>query len=238
VDLPVQPIFPSQYKLELTTPPPESVITRDPMDPSFGAAYGVLVAYEDLNDDGRLDLVPNDAGAFLDKIIATNTDLAIVYLESTTGSLPPGATANVSGSVVLGYNLLTTNCTPADGTNKAPDGGFCDWNVFLPISTPYDLPLSSDPTLNELMCQGYASGSGASGGGGTGSLWNVSSEGTPPGGYPAPGAPGLTCNADGMGYATNTCVTQQENLCTSSTFCTELDVVLAGAPVPAGWPCP
>jgi hypothetical protein len=71
-DIPVEAVFPSQYVLRLTDPPPAAVFV------SYGPiryANGVVVAYEDLNENGKLDLVPDDAGAFIDRIVATNASL-------------------------------------------------------------------------------------------------------------------------------------------------------------------
>jgi hypothetical protein len=234
-DVPVEPVFPSKYALRLTEPPPDAVLMHPSGYPEIGAAYGVVVAYEDLNGNGRLDLVADDAGAFIDRIVATNPSLALFYITSSTGTLPAVALTSPPSPPTLGYNLITQSCTPVDGGLTGPDGGFCDWNVFLPIGTAYDLSFSDDPKLNSLMCASEGTSGGASG---TGSGWNVSQQGTPPGGYPAVGASGLTCASDGMSYTTETCVTVQENLCTSTTQCTELAVSLGGAPKPSGWPCP
>jgi hypothetical protein len=85
------------------------------------------------------------------------------------------------------------------------------------------------------MCQTTASSGGGSG---TGFLWNVNAEGPPDGGYPPPGAPGLTCSADGSSYTTHACQTVSINLCASATMCMDEQVVLGGAAKPAGWPCP
>jgi hypothetical protein len=232
-DLPVQPVFPSQYVLQLTEPPPASVFSHN--DGSVASvAYGVLVAYEDLNGDGVLDLVANDAGAFVDRVVATNPALAIFYIDSTTGVLPPIPSGTFFGTPTLGYNLMTQDCTPLDGSLMGPDGGYCDWNTFLPMSHPYDLPFSNDPTLNSLMCQTSPTGFSSV----TGSLWNVDTEGPPPDGYPSPGAPGLACSADGATYTTQTCRTVPRNLCASEAVCADEQVVLGGAARPSDWPCP
>jgi hypothetical protein len=233
-DLPVQAVFPSQYMLQLTEPPPPSAISHDPGHPEFSFAYGVLVAYEDRNGNGTLDLVPDDAGGFIDRIVATNPSRALVYLDSSTGSLPSPDAA--TGTPTLGYNLITQDCTPLDGSLMGPDGGYCDWNVFLPISTnSYDLPFSSDPKLNDLMCQTYGTTGSSSD---SVTTWDVNTTGAPPGGYPVPGAQGLTCEADGSSYTTQACRTVAMNLCVSQDVCMGEQVVLGGAAMPAGWPCP
>ena len=60
------------------------------------------------------------------------------------------------------------------------------------MSTLYDLQVSTDPEVNQLMClqTGQSGGSGAGG-----SDWIVSREGPPDGGYPEAGAVGLVCNS-------------------------------------------
>src|SRR6266567_2779339 len=49
IDLPVQPVFPSEFKLELREPPPREMF--DPVNdaPGYRLSYGALVAYEDMN---------------------------------------------------------------------------------------------------------------------------------------------------------------------------------------------
>jgi hypothetical protein len=240
-DLPVQAGFPSQYTLPLTEPPPAAALEHSSNYPGIAGADGVVVAYEDLNGNGRLDLVADDAGAFVDRIVAGNSNLGLIYYSSTTGSLPDFA-ASLPSPPKLGYNVVTQSCIPLDGGFRGPDGGFCDWNVYLPISTPYDLIFSDDPTLNSLMCgsKGYVLSSGWSAGGSSGSSsdsdWNVSENGTPPSGYPEAGI----CSSDKRTYQTGGCQLVQETVCTSVTECTSPEdfVLDPDASMPPDWPCP
>jgi hypothetical protein len=239
-DLPVQAGFPSNYTLPLTEPPPAAALAHPINYPEISGADGVVVAYEDLNGNGRLDLVADDAGAFVDRIVAGNSNLGLIYYSSTTGSLPDIVTS-LPSPPTLGYNVVTQSCIPLDGGITGPDGGFCDWNVYLPISTPYDLVFSDDPTLNSLMCgsKAYVLTSGSSSGGGTsgtGDDWNVSENGTPPLGYPEAGI----CSSDKRSYQTGGCQLVQETVCTSVTECTAPEDFFLDmdATVPPDWPCP
>jgi hypothetical protein len=108
---------------------------------------------------------------------------------------------------------------------------------WLPITSPYDLTESSDPNLNQIMCKDGAWGSSTSSTLGYGP-WMISTQGTPPGGYPSPTDPGLTCQG-ATGYFYLRCVTMQPSVCgPSTTNCTNIQVELGGASPPPGWPCP
>jgi hypothetical protein len=234
-DLPVQPVFPSSFVIQLTAPPPASAIQPLPGSDSTSIALGAVVAYEDLNGNGQLDLVPDDAGAFIDKIVGANESMYLVYI---AGALSPALNAKQTGTPTLGYNLgRASSCqVMPPGPGATADGGqTCsqDKDEWLPITTPYDLPLSSDPQVNQIMC---ANGTSASGGGSFPSVWDVGRQGTPPGGYPAPGSPGLTCNGS-TSYEFQVCQTKQL-LCSTETDCFGSSVMLGAASPPPGWPCP
>src|SRR5882672_9906697 len=72
IDLPVQPVFPSEFQLELREPPPLEMF--DPVNdaPGYRLAYGALVAYEDWNQNGKLDLVDGTSPNFVDRIIGAS----------------------------------------------------------------------------------------------------------------------------------------------------------------------
>lgn len=252
-DLPVQPVFPSQFVIHLDSPPPQGVMFSPKGDTSSGfqVAFGFVVAYEDLNGNGKLDLVQSDAGAFVDKIVGANESLALVYLQ---GTIPSGGNlADSSGTLPSpGYNLYAmANCTlpPPDvsatggctdgGTSGSPsapaaDGGTCVPSQWLGIDTPYDLAVSAAPEINQLMCQSF--GQGGSTAGASGAPWYVDKQGTPPGGYPPAGAQGLVCtSATSYDYAQ--CQTIHDGLCDETQNCTYTSVDLGSAPTPPGWPC-
>ena len=328
-DLPVRPVFPSSFVVQLDGPPPAAALhVQEGYD--FPVGEGVVVAYEDLNGNGKLDLVPDDAGAFIDQIVGANEDMALIYIG---GPIPPQLAQNqqnIIGTPMSGYNIVRApkvTCggstgsggsssgagsnamggsngsssgaasssgadsnsgagsgssggagsaapaeagAPADPGLMASDGGPCvippaEW---LPMTTTYDLTVSSDPQVNQIMCQnggwggapssstcsgppeGAASSSGASSdasGSASSSdpsppcahAWDVGTQGPPPGGYPSPGDPGLTCIGANV-FIFQQCVTVQQ-ICeaTPVTNCTGIGtVVLGSASRPPDWPCP
>jgi hypothetical protein len=167
-DLPVSPVFPSNYVLDLHEPPPADAIEQGPAGSGITGAIGFLVAYEDLNGNGALDWSA-DAGTFVDRIAAVNPYLILYYLQgdlSAFGQSSPGAQGAI-GIPVEGYNLVAPDCIPVDGGTTGPDGGVCKMNTFLPMSHPYDLQFSDNPALSTLICSKGSGGTSGSGGGGT-----------------------------------------------------------------------
>jgi hypothetical protein len=233
-DLPVRPVFPSNFVIQLDQPPPQGAFITSNQGLTFQIARGFVVAYEDLNGNGKLDLVQDDAGAFVDKIVGANTQgMSLIYLQ---GTLPPnnaGLVDSSGKSPSLGYNLYSVVPCAGDGGD---DGGInrCREAHWFDVSAPYDLEVSKDPEVNQLMCADFGSGGAQTSAGGTG--WSVDTQGTPPGGYPTPGANGLTC-IDGTSYAYSQCQVVHNGLCEETNNCTQLIVHLGRAPAPAGWPC-
>lgn len=230
-DLPVQPKFPSAFELSLTAPPPAEAMFPAKIanggSADLQAAYGFVVAYEDQNGNGKLDLVQNDQHTFIDKIVGTNRTLGLFYLAGTA-SQSSGTSASAGSIPSPGYNFVTvTACTDAPC-----DDGFR--TQFSSLSTPYDLELTSDPEVNQLMCLNYGKGS-ASASGSNIPDWNVAQQGTPAGGYPLPGSPSLSCIQDG--YTVQDCTEISTGLCEEHIDCHVKTVVLGGAAKPAGWPC-
>jgi hypothetical protein len=229
-DLPFQPTFPSSFTIELQNPPPQAAMIDPGKGGQFKVAIGFVVAYEDLNGNGKLDLVTDANGAFIDKIVGTSPDLAVFYLE---GSIPPGVTDSNGNAPPLGYSLFRQDPPPS----LCADAGSGSAGAWLPMSTAYDLEISSDPEVNQIMCANYGQGAHSEGSGGA--SWNVAQQGKPPSGYAAPGTPGLQCACDGSNYTVQTCKVVHTGLCEEVTSCTETQaVVLGGATKPAGWPCP
>ena len=235
-DLPVQPVFPSNFVIQLDEPAPQSALVSPAPWPSdrgpltFQIAEGFVVAYEDLNGNGKLDLVQDDAGTFVDKIVGANTqEMILVYLQ---GALPPDSVGLVDSSgksPSLGYNLYSVLPCAGDG-GDAGCTAQCREAHWFDVNSPYDLEVSNDPEVNQLMCANFgAHGSSAS------TSWSVDMQGTSPGGYPAPGANGLTCQA-AASYTYSQCQVVHDGLC-EETNCTELMVNLGNTPAPAGWPC-
>ena len=128
----VKPTFPSSFSLDFTDVPPDSVMFDianiecggPPCDKPDAAplhipiALGVLVVYEDVNRNGKLDLVAPGAPAYVDKIVGEST--VIVYTEQP---LPQDqnyfSIPGIDGSVLkAGYNwdrVHRWDCEPGDG---------------------------------------------------------------------------------------------------------------------------
>ena len=64
-------------------------------------AIGTVVAYLDQNHNGKLDLVPDNATSYVDRILAADQELTIEYFEG-----PIGLTDTFGHGAKDGYNLL------------------------------------------------------------------------------------------------------------------------------------
>jgi hypothetical protein len=321
-DLPVQPVFPSSFVVQLDGPPPAAALATLPQLDNVPVAQGVVVDYEDLNGNGQLDLVPSSAGAFIDRVVGANEQLSLAYFG---GPVPPQATQNSVGTPTPGYDLLqvqppdcptgwpgsssgaasssssgavsisssgsssgagpsfdagpsssssssstgsssssgaATTSSSSSGSGSmagteagAPEAGVasndgdtnpdapfpgCQFHPaeWLPITTAYVLTVSSDPMVNQIMCQNGGSSNQPSGGTGGGYGWDVGTQGTPPGGYPSPTDPDLRCESS-TSYMLTHCTTVQQGLCGPiMTNCMSISVSLGTASPPPGWPCP
>ncbi len=280
VDLPVQPVFPSKFKIDLRDAPPADVLwdpfakAQNPSDPpqtggssppqpadpaapgtrgaqvglqggaavgpSVRVGVGAVVAYEDLNGNGKLDLVDENAAQFLDRIVAANDQTLLIYFDGA----PPADPELRDGKgqyPTPGYNLYRqgTGCAETDFGGAGTKGGApappCtpiapEW---LAMTTLYDLALATDPKFGTLMCKsGNDSVSSASGGG--------AAHAGRPATYPPSADPNLFCSTDGSGYTygKSSCTTISQGPCRGSvTTCTPVDFWERPTPVPADWPC-
>jgi len=232
-DLPVQPVFPSQFALSLTAPPPADALFPAKGDDKASTdgievAFGFVVAYEDQNGNGKLDLVESSDSAFIDKIVGANSSMAVIYLAAGDMSALGQDAADSYGNLpTRGYGLLSiTSCTDAPCATGIR-------SQYFSINEPYNLVVTSDPEVNQLMCLHYGESSASTGGG---SAWDIALQGNPAGGFPAPGTEGLTCVGDT--YSIEHCTTTHTGLCEKRTDCKIDSVTLGGAAKPAGWPCP
>jgi hypothetical protein len=227
-DLPVEPMFPSRFAVPLHHPPPEGAMMGVDGFPGARVAFGALVAYDDRNGNGALDLVGDDATAFVDAILGGNPTLAIAYFEGELPKLPGGT------SPPPGYTLVMPNPVCAGQEPDHPES--CDWDTLIPIDRPYELKVEKDPEVSTLMCQrsGFNKGSSTFT---TTRTWDVATGGAPPSGYPEPNADGLVCGASGSSYQQSLC-RRRGQLCHVETDCEIWTVELQDAPRPPGWPCP
>jgi hypothetical protein len=215
-ELSLAPKFPASFELDIHQLPPHSAMQTDNLLPNLKLAAGAVVGYEDVNGNGKLDMVDSDAAEFVDHVVATNEHMIVLYAEGsaeTFAALPP----EWSG-IEPGFNLMQLEV--ADGFVSLQ---------FHPMSTMYDLFLSTDPRVAELMCK---SSPGESAGGGA----EIHME--QPATYPDPSDPHLTCGLNGESYVLEQCTTISEGPCKGTvTSCTG-HTWWRPDPVPADWPCP
>jgi len=247
MDVLATPVFPSKFRLELRDPPPTTAMVRpsearepDPTTdhPGFGFdtqsrplnnqagsgayAIGSVVAYEDLDGDGRLGLIDANTPPS-DRILGANEELLVVYVEGDVNAFetPPPK---------RGYNLYRSpRCTRGerDVTPVCPPG------TWLSTTTPYELPLTAEPQLAEKMCS-------AAGGEMSASPDKVTGPAPAPGpnGWPDRNDPNLLCSADGKSYVTYDCYEVSKGLCKGThQGCNQYKWTLPSTTPPPEWPC-
>jgi hypothetical protein len=280
-DVPVEPVFPSKFRVVLRNPPPEEAMVpandvfevpsdepgvpepfplpndgregapvaaskgglrasalraqENALPPDLRVAMGTLVAYVDDNRNGRLDLVEEGAPGFVDRVVATNDGLLLGYFEGTIPSPFP----EFEAPPAPGYNFLVDTCAGGDGSvssdDPLPTGGPCVGFQASSTGTPFALPVTDAPGLNDLMCKN----GGSEGGGSVGGSPPLPDPSVQPERYPSPGDPTLQCAGDGSSYTLFVCETYSEGLCKGvTTTCNTTEGYRRPDPVPAGWPCP
>jgi hypothetical protein len=241
-DIAVTPKFPADFQLDLNELPSNLQSFREMFGVPGGASVnlsgvgGYVVAYEDLNHNGKLDLVTSAAPGFIDAVLGM-ASAQLLYLEGTMPS-DMSLLANAKDSdghlPSLGFNLYVSYCM----SGKTPPSGSCatafDW---MPASASIQLPilLSADPSLQNFMCQELPSSSTTTGNPVT------NAAGMFPAQFPTSADPYLQCGAGGTSYQDlSKCVTTMPpGICQpSTTTCTpEAYSLDAGAAAPSGWPC-
>jgi hypothetical protein len=217
---------------EASAPAPDDASEPDAGD--LQMAVGIVVAYLDLNGNGKLDLVQTGASSSPDEIVGVNNDLAIIYLQGDAPSPAVLSALGAVGNATLGYSLYRhSECAlmpSSDAATATGDGGDdCADTGFLPFDTLYTLTMTGKPEFSTLLCQSSPDTSGSV---------NVYPDGaTPPGGYPLSGSPGLVCSSGGKSYTLTTCKSIPEGLCEVPS-CTSDEYELPSM-VPTGWiwPC-
>jgi hypothetical protein len=216
-ELSMVPKFPASFQLDVHHLPPKSALqTDDELLPGLKLAVGAVVGYEDLNGNGKLDMVDSDAAEFVDDVVAANESFVVLYTE---GSAAAYAALPVEFSALEpGFNLLEV---------RFDDGAF-EIQIH-PITAMYDLFLSADARINEMMC---TISPGSSGGGST-----QLHEGQPPA-YPDPQDPDLICDPNGASYVLTECTTISQGPCKGTETSCTAHYWYRPNPVPADWPCP
>lgn len=148
--------FPLNYSFSFFTPPPEGVLSEYmEAGQTTRAAFGVLMAYDDLNENGRLDTIAPDGGP-IDRVLGTSVGdtynaapaaapVWVAYVEGT----PPSSWAGYGP----GYNLWRNGAVaePSTAVPIALDGTnelnllVCE-EFISGASFGYDLPCSLPPT--------------------------------------------------------------------------------------------
>jgi hypothetical protein len=118
----------------------------------FGIAVGAVVAYQDLNGNGKLDLVDPSATQYVDRILGANDSLLLVYVQ---GDVPPVVDfMDDAGRLPQkGYNLFRyQSCTTPLNAGSGSSGECKSTMTWLTMDTLYELPLSDDPKFSQIMC--------------------------------------------------------------------------------------
>jgi hypothetical protein len=219
-------------------PLPATAPSQTPTSGSPGSLYaiGTVVAYLDQNHNGKLDLVADDASAYVDQILAANQEMSIAYFQGPIPDMPfGGSIIDASGHrPKQGYNLVRTSVCPP--SNPAcpwdPDAGVCaPMPLWLGMDTPYPLKVASSPEVASLMCLNPSTGpSGLSS-----SLTHDPAE--QPAQYPLASDPNLCCASDGTDYFYATCTQVSYGLCQGTLqICTSVGYTRP-TPTPPAWPC-
>jgi hypothetical protein len=136
--------FPVDFSLQLDGPPPDDAMVDLAANGGVGkAAYGALLAFEDRNGNGTLDLVPLSGGP-IDKIVGSSIGdpslvqpaitYSIQYLDGTPGL---GDELDVLGAA-QGYNLMQAHY---------------EYGVEpVPLDTSIAIPITGTPALDILAC--------------------------------------------------------------------------------------
>jgi hypothetical protein len=139
-----QGTFPVDFTVQLDGPPPDDALIDLAQNGGRGkAAYGVLIAFEDRNGNGQLDLIP-PGGAPVDRIVGASSGdpsavipavtYSIQYLDGTAG---PGDQLDVLQGA-QGYNLMRAHYW---------------WGVErVPLETSMTIPLTGTAALDILAC--------------------------------------------------------------------------------------
>ncbi len=171
-------------------------------------ATGVVVIYEDGNQNASLDFLKPSATAAIDRVMAAPGH-ALYYLEGAPVPAP-----GIAGAAPLqpGFNLIDSKGQP------------------IPLGTRLSFALDPAPEYMELLCEGgfqrvntfndlgrFAWGSGPA----------------------IPAGATVTCSDDKHTARAGEVKTRFPTVCVQEVTSTSVEYFLpAGAPLPAGWPCP
>lgn len=142
-DIAYQGTFPLNYSFSFfSVPPPGVLIDYRNGDEVTRAAFGVLLAYEDVNGNGQLDSIAS-GGSAIDRVLGTSVGdtyngnpalkpVWVAYVDGTPGQRWVGYSP--------GYNLWSAN-------------------VVIPETTSVPIELAATNELNFFVCEEFISGS-------------------------------------------------------------------------------
>ena len=256
-DVPVNPEFPARFTLEVYDPPPETAmhnaeeLEEDFEGLDFRLAAAQVLVYDDLNGNGRLDILPHDAEEYIDYVVGYAEDYLVVYIEGE----PPDY--ELDGVIFeRGLNLIHFDYSD-------------DWSPEteqLPLDTELHIDVGDDPDLQYMMCdqsvqQEYEEGGDSAGvdpeefggesGGSSGSGGGSSGSSTPEPGYPdddfvmpdLPEGSEITCSEDGTWFSYSYSERNQEGgICSPISVSSSAGVFPANPDwaeegYPEDWPC-
>lgn len=155
-DVEYQGSFPLNYTFSFFEPPPDGVLAETVTNGvTARTAFGVLMAYEDTNGNGRLDSIPK-GGSAVDRVLGTSLGdtyngkpasppLWVAYVEGNPGgpwsSFSPGYNLYLARSVAPPSTNVTVRL---DGTNEL--ALFVCEEFVSSSSYGYDLPCNITPT--------------------------------------------------------------------------------------------
>lgn len=142
-DVPVEGTFPVDFRFPIHAPPPAAALAPLAEGLAGRGAFGVILAYHDLDGDRRLDAIPA-AGRPVDRVVASSllgdpgAIFAVVYVDSPQA---PGTGLTPGFNLIQGVNGADAAPVPLDTrvrlslTSGGPefDGFVCDagWLTFL-----------------------------------------------------------------------------------------------------------
>lgn len=235
----------TSFEIELVEPPPANLLREE--YPGLFVATGELVAYEDTNQNGKLDLVEPTAGALVDRLLGVGHGFTVKYIEgqipappirhplpATDGSTPP-----------LGYSVYYDNlCDFGRGVDGRCQAQERSWK---PIDAPVTLALTDDVARlpANILCRNGATDPATV----ADPLPVISHPvGELPPELPSDSEPNISCGPGNqrsvggpLSFDRITCRSPRANLCehmyTAASCVADRYTIAADAPVPAGWPC-
>ena len=243
----VTPQFPAGFTLSLSDPPPAAAMTmldysEDKESAPVRGAFGQLVAYEDRNGNGQLDVVKRGDGAYIDRIVGSvdgkgfsdDTTAIVVWFDTQDVAAAAQYMASTDGSKPsAGYNVFRI------GFNEDPN--LNNTTSWVSAEQPLQLVLRSDAEVQRLMCNDNLDEELVSEDVLPDDESQIPTGPGPDGVWPASDDPHLGCQvtATGQVYGYYQCAITKEEVCHTVKSCTYTYWRKPADPeAAAGWPCP